>query len=197
MKPQIKMRHYPPASVVELAPCPFCGFDPGKSRRASLLEKREDVHVLMCWGCAAHGPQAENPDDAIAAWNRRSALAPPLDGEVAEPVTGNSPQAIQALEELAEAPFLTGNTIGPLYNAGWNGCAAHVRKTAADALERLSRPAPTAGVGELRTRLNTWKDGAFLAGEQKDLTPAGLDNLRQVITDAHALCAALSAPKER
>jgi Lar family restriction alleviation protein len=56
--------------TAELLPCPWCS---GADASASV---RRPSYVL-CHGCAAHGPVADKPTAAIAAWNRRALSTSP------------------------------------------------------------------------------------------------------------------------
>lgn len=57
---------------VELKPCPFCG---GKAEliRWSIWEGSEITDFVQCTECTADGKHFhDEPDKAIAAWNRRT-----------------------------------------------------------------------------------------------------------------------------
>ncbi len=59
----------------ELASCPFCGGE------ASFSEWRYDhgwERYVHCLECGARGPECDNREDAIAAWNRRAPVPPAL-----------------------------------------------------------------------------------------------------------------------
>lgn len=49
----------------ELLPCPFCG-------GLTCVPCGGDPAWVMCFRCAATGPECSTRDKAIAAWNRRT-----------------------------------------------------------------------------------------------------------------------------
>lgn len=61
----------------ELKPCPFCGSN--DIEPMTVYDGPPDFIVSVCKGCGARGPEAPDgktyihePDDAVAAWNRRA-----------------------------------------------------------------------------------------------------------------------------
>jgi Lar family restriction alleviation protein len=71
----------------ELLPCPFCG---GKELTT---EGCLWYQVVYCLTCEAEGPVADalpNPENAIAAWNRRA----PDPQSAAEPATDREPDPL-------------------------------------------------------------------------------------------------------
>ena len=53
----------------ELLACPFCG----DLNARTMVDTRSPIPYLeRCSTCGAQGPKAENGDEAIAAWNRRT-----------------------------------------------------------------------------------------------------------------------------
>lgn len=55
----------------ELKPCPFCGSDDVEAL------DMEGKHYVACYDCALEGPFHDSRAEAVAAWNRRAAIAAP------------------------------------------------------------------------------------------------------------------------
>lgn len=67
----------------DIKTCPFCGGEPGIVCNGPSVQQMEYarawgedydvIYYVQCCGCAATSAEAGERDDAIAAWNRRSA----------------------------------------------------------------------------------------------------------------------------
>lgn len=55
----------------ELKPCPFCGGDDLE------VTDMDGDHYVLCHGCALEAPFHDSRAEAVAAWNRRAAIAAP------------------------------------------------------------------------------------------------------------------------
>lgn len=68
------------AQMPELLPCPFCGSGPAVSIQNASFSGVEPLywhglHFVNCGTCGVEGAKDKDRAAAIAAWNRRAALA--------------------------------------------------------------------------------------------------------------------------
>ena len=64
------------AAATELLPCPFCGCGPSSDEHAQQVQFYRAVGApngyVWCEGCGAEGPERQDRNAAIAAWNTRT-----------------------------------------------------------------------------------------------------------------------------
>lgn len=73
------------ATLADHAPCPFCA-----SKISGVVTNGDDNFYLSCENCGAEGPTAPTEAEAIAAWNRRSAVEQAKPVAKADPMPGTS-----------------------------------------------------------------------------------------------------------